>query len=273
MADDHASFRDGLLAGKVAFVAGASSGINLRIAQVLAGYGAKVGLISRSEERIAQATQSIIDAGGDAFGLAADVRDYDLVEAALARVHQQFGDIDIVVSGAAGNFLAPALGLSSNAFRTVVDIDLIGTFNVYRACYAYLRKPGASLIAITADVAVRPVPFQAHASAAKAGVNALTKCLAMEWGPAGIRVNAIAPGPIADTVGMTKLAPSAQGVADAMKPKLALRNFGTKQNVADVAVFLCSEAAKYVTGVILDCDGGLALGDASGDAVTVKPRG
>jgi NAD(P)-dependent dehydrogenase (short-subunit alcohol dehydrogenase family) len=253
-----------LLAGKVAFVAGGSSGINLRIAQVLAGYGAKIGLISRSEERITKAAQSII---------AADVRDYEAVDTSLRQVHEQLGDIDIVVSGAAGNFLAPALGLSSNAFRTVVEIDLIGTFNVFRACFAYLRKPGASLIAITADLAIRPVLFQAHASAAKAGVNALTKCLAMEWGPAGIRVNAIAPGPIADTVGMTKLAPSAQAVADTMKPKLALRDFGTKQDVADAAVFLCSEAANYVTGIILNCDGGLALGDASGDALTVRPRG
>jgi NAD(P)-dependent dehydrogenase (short-subunit alcohol dehydrogenase family) len=168
--------------------------------------------------------------------------------------------------------LAPVIGMSPNAFRTVVEIDLIGTFNVYRACFEYLHKPGASLIAITADLAVKPVMFQAHASAAKAGVNALTKCLAMEWGPAGIRVNAIAPGPIADTAGMTKLAPSAAAVAEQMKPKLALRDFGTKQDIAEMALFLCSESAQYVTGTIFDCDGGLALGDASADALTVRPR-
>src|SRR6185295_16943320 len=112
--------------------------------------------------------------------------------------------------GAAGNFVAPALGMSANGFKTVVDIDLMGTFHVFRASFAFLRRPGASLIAITAPQAVRPSMFQAHVCSAKAGINMLTKCLAMEWGPAGVRVNAISPGPIADTEGMRRLAPSAE---------------------------------------------------------------
>jgi NAD(P)-dependent dehydrogenase (short-subunit alcohol dehydrogenase family) len=193
------------------------------------------------------------------------------VAAALAAVHTAFGPIDVVISGAAGNFLAPALGLSSNAFRTVIEIDLIGTFNVFRACFEYLRKPGASLIAITAPLARRPVLYQAHASAAKAGVNSLTMTLAMEWGPAGVRVNGISPGPIGDTEGMARLAPSPESTA-ALKRQLPLRDYGTKRDIADSAVFLASDNARYVTGTVLDCDGGTVLGDASGDALTVLRR-
>jgi NAD(P)-dependent dehydrogenase (short-subunit alcohol dehydrogenase family) len=178
---------------------------------------------------------------------------------------------NVVISGAAGNFLARVLGMSSNAFKTVIKIDLLGTFNVLRACYAYIRKPGASIISITAGQAVRPMMFQAHAGAAKAGINNLTQTLAMEWRPAGIRVNAIAPGPTGDTEGMARLAPSPESTA-ALKAKIPLRDYGSKQDIADMAVFLCSDNAKYITGAIFDCDGGSVLGDASADALTVPSR-
>lgn len=264
------TFRPDLLEGKVAFIAGASSGINLRIAQRFAEAGAKLSMVSRSEEKIAVAAEGIVAGGGEAIGIAADVRDYDSVAAALKRTRSQFGEIDIVVSGAAGNFVAPALGMSPNGFRTVVDIDLNGTFNVLRAAFEHLRKPGASLISISAPQAVQPQIFQAHVCAAKAGVNMLTKCLAMEWGPAGVRVNAVSPGPIAETEGMARLAPTAEHVAR-YKKLLALREFGTKDDIADACLFLSSDAARYITGTIIDCDGGTTLGDASSDALS-PPR-
>ena len=264
-------FKEQAFAGKVVFVAGGSSGINLGIAQRFAELGAKTCLISRKRERVTAAAATIVDAGGIAIGIEADVRDYDAVDGALAQVRDEYGEIDVVISGAAGNFRAPVLGMSANAFKTVIDIDLLGTFNVLRACYAYIRKPGASIISITAGQAVRPVMFQAHASAAKAGINNLTRTLAMEWGPAGIRVNAIAPGPISDTEGMVRLAPSPEATA-ALKAKIPLRDYGTKRDIADMAVFLCSDNAKYVTGGIFDCDGGSVLGDASADALAVPAR-
>lgn len=264
-------FREHAFAGKTLFVAGGSSGINLGIAERFAELGAKVGLISRREDKIQAAAQGIVDKGGVAMGLAADVRDYDAVAGAFAKVHEAYGEIDFVISGAAGNFIAPAVGLSANAFRTVVEIDLIGTYNVLRASFDHIRKPGACLISITAGQATRPVMFQAHAGAAKAGVNNLTKVLAMEWGPAGVRVNALSPGPIADTEGMDRLAPNPE-VTAAIKNRLALRDYGTKRDVADTAVFLCSDNAKYITGAIFECDGGSAAGDATGDALKVLPR-
>jgi NAD(P)-dependent dehydrogenase (short-subunit alcohol dehydrogenase family) len=265
------AFRDGVLAGKVAYVAGGSSGINLGIAQRLAEQGASVAIVSRSADKVEAAVASIASAGGRAFGWSADVRDYAAIEATLAATRDRFGEIDVLVSGAAGNFLAPVVGMSANAFKTVVDIDLIGTFNVLRASFAYLKKPGASLISITAGQGSHPMMFQAHACAAKAGINMLTRCLAMEWGPAGIRVNAISPGPIAETEGMARLAGS-PAVEAALKARIPLRGYGTKRDIADMALFLASDNAAYVTGAIFDCDGGSSLGDASADALTAPSR-
>ena len=260
------ALRDEKFAGKVAFVAGASSGINLGIAQRLAEAGCKVAIISRSPEKIAAAARTITDKGYPAIGLAADVRDFAAVDAALAETVKQFGKIDIVLSGAAGNFVAPALGMSANGFKTVIDIDLIGTFNVLRACFQYLNRPGASLVSITAGQGARPSMFQAHVCAAKAGINMLTKCLAMEWGPAGVRVNAISPGPIAETEGMARLAPN-PGDEARIKARVPLRDYGQKIDIAEAVMYLSSESARYITGAILEVDGGSGLGDAAANAI------
>ena len=253
------------LADKVAFVAGGSSGINLGIAKRFAAAGAKVAIISRSAEKIEAAAKEVA-AFGPCIGMAADVRDYAAVEAALKRTHDELGPIDIVLSGAAGNFVAPALGMSANGFKTVVDIDLIGTFNVLRASFEFLNRPGASLISITAGQAERASLFQAHVCAAKAGINMLTRCLALEWGPGGVRVNAISPGPIAETEGMARLAPTEEAEAR-VKSRNPLRRYGTKDEIADMAIFLSTDKAAYVNGAIIPVDGGSGCGDASGDAL------
>lgn len=259
------TFTAQVLKGKSAFIAGGSSGINLGIAHGLAEAGASIALISRKPEKVEAAVAELRAAGHDASGAAADVRDYAGVEQALRDAHASRGPIDIVISGAAGNFLAPAIGMSANAFKTVVDIDLMGTFHVLRASYEFLRKPGASIISISAGQAVNPTMFQSHVCAAKAGINMLTKCLAMEWGAAGVRVNAISPGPIRDTEGMSRLTPTPESEA-ALKRVIPLGDYGEKRDIADLAVFLCSDSAKYITGAILDCDGGFSL--ARGGAVS-----
>jgi NAD(P)-dependent dehydrogenase (short-subunit alcohol dehydrogenase family) len=257
--------------GRTVFVAGGSSGINLGIAQRFAQAGANVAILSRSAEKVAAAVAGITEAGGIALGTPADVRDYAAVEQALAQAHQHFGEIDVVISGAAGNFMAPAIDMSANAFKTVVDIDLLGTFNVLRASFVFLRKPGASLISITAPQGAHPELFQAHVCAAKAGVNMLTKCLAMEWGPAGVRVNAISPGPIAGTEGVARMAADPVREA-AWKGRLALRDYGSTDDIAELAMYLSSPSGRYITGTIVDCDGGSGLGDAAADALTVQAR-
>ena len=258
--------QDTQLVGKTCFVAGASSGINLGIAKRFAAAGGNVVIISRSEEKITAAAKEVSTFGKPCIGIAADVRDYAAVEAALKRTHDTFGDIDIVLSGAAGNFVAPALGMSANGFKTVVDIDLIGTFNVLRASFEFLRRPGASLISITAGQGERASLFQSHVCAAKAGINMLTKCLALEWGPGGVRVNAISPGPIADTEGMARLA-STPEAEERVKSRNPMRRYGTKDEIADMCLFLSSDQAKYVNGAIIPVDGGSGCGDASGNAL------
>ncbi|WP_181781650.1 SDR family oxidoreductase [Pseudonocardia pini] len=252
------AFSDGLLADRTVFVAGGTSGINLGIARRFAELGARVAVAGRNPEKAKAAADSI---GAGALGLSADVRDYAAIRAAMEQVASELGPLDIVVSGAAGNFLAPAAQMSANAFRTVIDIDLNGTFNVFKGSYDLLRTPGASLIAITAGQAVNAVPMQAHACAAKAGINQLVRVLAMEWGP-DVRVNGISPGPISGTEGMARLAPD-ESTRAAHYARIPMKRWGEIEEVAEAAVFLCSPSATYVSGTILDVDGGSQLGDAT----------
>lgn len=252
----HTVYKNGLFSGKTVFVAGGTSGINLGIAEAFAAAGARLALLSRSQDRVDAAVGAIQKLGAVAVGFAADVRNFDAVKAAFEKTEQEFGKIDIVISGAAGNFLALASDLSANGFKTVIDIDLLGTFNVVKASLPHLVPESASIINISAPQSTKAVPMQSHACAAKAGIDQLTRCLAIEWGPRGVRVNAIQPGPIEDTEGMARLAPDDEHRAKTERA-IPLGRFGSKSEVADLALFLCSDAARYITGAVIPCDGGL----------------
>jgi NAD(P)-dependent dehydrogenase (short-subunit alcohol dehydrogenase family) len=251
-------FVEDLLEGKSAVVTGGGSGINLGIAERFAQAGARLTLIGRKQEKLDAACASIREAGGTAIGLSADVRSYDALASRMKEARDRHGEIDILVCGAAGNFPAPAAGMSANGFKSVVDIDLLGTFNACRAAFEHLRKPGASIVGITAPQSVLPTPFQSHVCAAKAGVDMVTKVLALEWAGLGIRVNAISPGPIDDTEGMRRLTPTPEAKAMVEK-KIPLQRFGEKSDIAEVALFLVSPAARYITGAVIPCDGGQVL--------------
>ncbi len=255
-------FRDRLLAGKTALVTGGGSGIGLRIAERFAEHGASVVLLGRRQEKLDAARRGIESGGGIADTVAADVREYEALERAVERVHDRFGPIDIVLAGAAGNFPAPAAGMSVHGFKAVVDIDLLGTYHIARAAYAKLRRPGASVLAISAAHAVVPIALQSHVCAAKAGVELLIKTLALEWGPEGIRCNCISPGPTADTEGMRRLAPT-KDIEDRILASLPLRRYGTKDELADLALYLCTDAAAYITGATFACDGGHSIAGGS----------
>jgi NAD(P)-dependent dehydrogenase (short-subunit alcohol dehydrogenase family) len=249
--------------GKTCFMSGATSGINEQIARRFAESGAKVFVVSRSVEKVERTVAMLKEAGAeDAGGQSVDARSYPDVEAAVKACAEKFGPIDMVLAGQAGNFPAGAAQMSANAFKSVVDIDLLGTFNVFRAAVHEARRPGASFIAITAPQAKRPWLFQSHVCAAKAGVNMLVQCLAMEWGIEGVRVNAISPGPIDGTEGMERLAPNEE-MRERYRKALALKTFGNRDDIADAALWLSSEGADYVTGTILEVEGGTTLGDAS----------
>jgi NAD(P)-dependent dehydrogenase (short-subunit alcohol dehydrogenase family) len=244
--------------GRHVFVSGGSSGINFGIAQAFARAGARLSLISRSADRVAGAASRLRELGAEALGVAADVRQPAAVQSAFAQAAASFGPIDVLVSGAAGNFLAKALDMSPNAFKTVVDIDLLGSFNVLRLSHEHLRKPGACIIQISASQAFVATPYQIHVSAAKAGIDMLTRGLALEWGAQGIRINSIIPGPIQETEGLKRLAPTEE-TRQAMADRVPLKRLGKLEDVSRVALMLASDWGSYITGTVIAVDGGLFL--------------
>jgi len=250
------------------FVFGGTSGINLGIARCFAAAGATVAVASRSQEKVDAAVAELKSVGSAASGYALDVRDAEAVQAALAAHVAATGALDILVSGAAGNFPALATDMSPNGFKSVVDIDLLGSFHVLRSAFQHLKKPGASVINISAPQAFVPMPMQSHVCAAKAGVDMLTRTLALEWGPYGVRINSIAPGPIADTEGMRRLAPN-EAIADQYKKSVPLQQFGSVDEIGQAAMFLSSEAAQYISGVVLPVDGGWSVAGASAAALAM----
>src|ERR1041385_2090899 len=256
-------FVDGILNGRVAFVTGGGTGITGGVAPGLSEAGAHVPPVSRSLEHLQPAAKAINDAHAvragmpalpQAFAIAADVRKPEEVEKAIAATVEHFGKIDIVVNGAAGNFLCKAEELSPNGFGTVVDIDLKGTFNVCRAAFDQLKQNQGQILNISATLHYLGTPMQLHVSAAKAGVDALTRNLAVEWGRYGVRVNAIAPGPIGDTEGMKRLVP--EPIKQKLVRKIPIGRFGRISDIENAALFLCSDAASYINGVTLVVDGG-----------------
>jgi peroxisomal 2,4-dienoyl-CoA reductase len=255
-------FRDDALAGRVALITGGGTGICRGIATAYARLGADVGIVSRKQEVLDAAAAAIAsETGRTPLAIAADVRDPSAIQRAVQAVVERFGKLDTVVNGAAGNFLAPAAALSPNGFRTVVDIDLNGTFHTSRAAFEALQRSGDALILnISATLHYHGTPLQIHASAAKAGVDAITRNLAVEWGRFGIRVCGIAPGPIGDTEGMRRLAPGAVG--DKMASGIPAGRFGAIAEIAAAAVFLRSPAAAYITGHTLVVDGGHCIASA-----------
>jgi NAD(P)-dependent dehydrogenase (short-subunit alcohol dehydrogenase family) len=245
--------------GRHAVVFGGTSGINLGIAHAFARAGARVAVASRRQDNVDAAVAALQVHGGAVMGLVADVRDFEAVGRAFEAAHARFGDIDVLVSGAAGNFLAEANQLSSNGFKVVVDIDLNGSFHVMRQAFAHLRKPGASVINITAPQSQLPMRYQVHVCAAKAGVDQLTRVLALEWGAAGVRVNAISPGMIAGTEGVKRLSPPGEDGDRMARELIPLGRMGTADDIARLAMFLGSDAASYLSGAVVPCDGGGAL--------------
>ncbi len=248
--------------GKNVVVIGGTSGINLGIAETFAEHGARVAVASRSAAKVEAAVAQLQQYGGEVFGGTADVRDLEALQALFKQFQQQLGEIDVLVSGAAGNFPAAAMQMSANGFKSVMDIDLLGTFQVMQTAYPYLRRPDASVINISAPQAFIPMPLQVHVCAAKAGVDMVTRVLAMEWGASGVRINSIVPGPIAGTEGMKRLAPSAALQAK-VSESVPLKRQGTPQDIAHTALFLASPLASYITGAVIPVDGGWSTGGVS----------
>ena len=245
-------FNPDLMQGKVVLVTGGGTGIGKGIARLFAEHGAQAVICSRKEEVLQATATELRDAGLSCDYQVCDIRDYAQVEAMLDALLQAHGRLDVVVNNAAGNFPATIEQLSANGFRTVVDIDLNGTFNITRAAYsAWLAEHGGAIVNITAPFAGWGVAYQAHAAAAKAGVDSLTRTCAVEWRNKGIRVNAVAPGSVANTEGLARLSEALTGDAE---PELQC----LPADIANAVLFLASSDGSYVNGVDLQVDGGLA---------------
>ncbi|CAI5758947.1 unnamed protein product [Candida verbasci] len=250
------SWKPDLFKGKVVFITGGAGSICSVQAEALVLLGADAAIVGRSKEKTDKAAKDIatLRSGAKVLSLPEiDVRSVQSLKKAVDKTVEELGRIDFVIAGAAGNFLADFNHLSSNAFKSVVDIDLLGSFNTVKACFEQLRKNKGSIIFVSATLHYYGVPFQIHVGAAKAGVDALSNALAIELGPLGIRSNCIAPGPIAETEGMDRLS---RGKLDEIKHKVPLQRLGTKQDIADATVYLFSPAGSYVTGDVLVVDGG-----------------
>jgi len=221
-----------------------------------------VVLASRKQDVLEATVAELTEDGVDASFGVCDVRDADAVRAVVNGIVSDRGRLDIVVNNAAGNFPAPMSAISPNGFKAVVDIDLLGTYNVTKAAFdAWLREHGGSVVNISAPFEQRGVVYQAHVAAAKSGVDSLTRTCAVEWGPYGIRVNAVAPGSMLGTEGMKRFSESVPGSTSGStsgstpEPTNPLGRHGHGSDIAYLVLFLCSPMARFVSGQVIAVDG------------------
>ena len=269
---DASVFRPGLFDGKVALITGGATGIGFGIAELFASLGGHVVLASRKQEHLDEAAKTLRERGARASTVIVDVRDAERVREMVAAAQREAGRIDVLVNNAAGNFYAPSETLSVNAWKSVVEIDLYGTFFCSQAVMPVMREQGGGrIVNISMTLHYRGWPLMVHATAAKAGIDAVTKTLALEWAHYGIRVNAVAPGPI-PTEGVRKaFAPPTSGGApdvfaveramgDYAKKNIPAGRWGSPADIANAVAFLASPAGEWITGSIFVVDGGEWLG-------------
>ncbi|EQL01543.1 short-chain dehydrogenase [Ophiocordyceps sinensis CO18] len=226
--------------------------------RALVRLGANACIVGRSEDKTVEAARDIatVRSGARVIGIGGcDVRQMDSVQAAADRCARELGGIDFVIAGAAGNFVAPLEGMSANAFKSVMEIDALGTFHTVKATLPHLvRSPTPRILYISATFHYTGMPMQAHVSAAKAAVDSIAASVALEYGPRGVTSNVIAPGAIEDTEGAARLLSSE--ALEGYAASIPSGRLGTVRDVADATVFLFSEAASYINGQVIPVDGG-----------------
>jgi NAD(P)-dependent dehydrogenase (short-subunit alcohol dehydrogenase family) len=254
-------FAHDLLNGQVAVVTGGGTGIGLAIAKRLGSLGARIAIASRDSANLESGCAALREAGVDALAIQLDVRKLEQVDEMVERTVKHFGSLDILVNNAAGNFICRAEDLSPNGWNAVIGIVLNGTFYCSRAVGRYMiaRKRGGSIVSILANYVWTGSPGTIHSAAAKAGVMSMTQTLAVEWAAYGIRVNAVAPGPI-ESPGAAKQLWSTPDAVERITNMVPLKRWGTPEEVADAVAFLSAPQSGYITGEVLTIDGGARLG-------------
>ncbi|CAP98791.1 hypothetical protein E8E15_008811 [Penicillium rubens] len=284
------SWKDGIFANKVVFCTGGAGTICSAQVRALVHLGANACIIGRNVEKTERVAQDIATArpGAKVIGIGSvDVRKLENLQQAVERCVKELGGIDFVIAGAAGNFLASIEQLSVNAFKSVMDIDVLGSYNTLKATLPYLRESaskhrmdsttlqpspvgtGGRIIFVSATIHYRGMPFQSHVSVAKAGIDALSHSVAIEYGPRGLTSNIIAPGPIAQTEGLERLLPA--DALEAYTKAQPLGRFGHVRDIADATVYLFSDTGSYVSGQTLVVDGAnwrMSAGGASGGSLS-----
>jgi NAD(P)-dependent dehydrogenase (short-subunit alcohol dehydrogenase family) len=254
-------FESDLLKDQVAVVTGGGTGIGLAIAKRLGSLGARIAIASRNSANLETGCAALRESGVDALAVQLDVRKIEQVDEMVHRTVKHFGSLDILVNNAAGNFICRAEDLSPNGWNAVIGIVLNGAFYCSRAVGQYMiaRRRGGAIVSILANYVWTGSPGTVHSAAAKAGVMSMTQTLAVEWAPYGIRVNAVAPGPV-ESAGAAKQLWSTPEAVERITAKVPMRRWGKPEEVADAVAFLAAPQTSYITGEIMTIDGGARLG-------------
>jgi peroxisomal 2,4-dienoyl-CoA reductase len=262
-------FQQDLFAGQVVFVTGGATGIGKEICRSFGNAGARIAIASRKQEVLEAAKAELEGEGFDVWIDTCDVRDAGAVKRVVDGLVAHYGQLDVVVNNAAGNFPAPITSISPNGFKAVVDIDLLGTYNVSRAAFdAWFQDHGGNIVNITAPFEMKGAAMQAHVAAAKAGVDSFTRTAAVEWGPYGVRVNGVAPGYIDNTEGVKRFAEAVPSRGSSNKANNPVGVVGHGADIAHMVMYFCSPAARFVTGQVIAVDGGSSVDQLK---IRVKP--
>jgi NAD(P)-dependent dehydrogenase (short-subunit alcohol dehydrogenase family) len=253
-------FRGDLLRGKTTLITGGGTGLGRSMALRLAGLGAKVAVVGRRPDPLGETVEAIRAAGGTAAAAPCDVRDPDAVAAAVDAIERELGPVNQLINNAAGNFLSASEDLSPNAFNSVVQIVLYGTFHATREVGRRLieRKQKGEVLSIVTTYVLSGSAFVLPSAAAKAGVLAMMRSLATEWAVYGIRLNALAPGPFPTDGAFSRLMPGSELERQALR-RVPSKRFGEHWELTNLVAYLMSDASPYQTGDLVTLDGGEAL--------------
>jgi len=250
-------FQPDLLKNKTILITGGGTGLGKSMAARFGELGANLIISSRKQEVLEQAAEELRETGAEVFPFSCDVRNPLEIDKLLQQSKSKFDSIDALVNNAAGNFISPTENLTENAFKVVVDIVLLGTFNMTLAIGKEMIKQGhGNILNIVTTYAWTGSGYVVPSAAAKAGVLAITRSLAVEWAKYGIRTNAIAPGPFPTEGAWKRLAPPGFGIERKLKNRIPLKRFGKHEELANLASYLLSEGSGYINGEVVTIDGG-----------------